>query len=209
MTKAAAKKVAAKKTAKPVAPKTKASSSKQAAADRRHAFVEAYITNGGNATQAALTAGFAPKSAYSQGHNLLKHHETIRMLEERRKNLAQKYELTTENVLKSLAQAVHFDPRRLYNADGSLKPIHELDEDTAMALSGFEVIEMGARKDEDAPIGVTKKVKWLDKNAARDQAMKHLGLFEKDNSQANPLGDVPREALKALVLKLGGGLGRH
>jgi len=201
--------VAAKKTAKPVAPKTKASSSKQAAADRRHAFVEAYITNGGNATQAALTAGFAPKSAYSQGHNLLKHHETIRMLEERRKNLAQKYELTTENVLKSLAQAVHFDPRRLYNADGSLKPVHELDEDTAMALSGFEVIEMGARKDEDAPIGVTKKVKWLDKNAARDQAMKHLGLFEKDNSQANPLGDVPREALKALVLKLGGGLGRH
>jgi phage terminase small subunit len=209
VTKAAAKKVAAKKTAKPVAPKTKASSSKQAAADRRHAFVEAYITNGGNATQAALTAGFAPKSAYSQGHNLLKHHETIRMLEERRKNLAQKYELTTENVLKSLAQAVHFDPRRLYNADGSLKPVHELDEDTAMALSGFEVIEMGARKDEDAPIGVTKKVKWLDKNAARDQAMKHLGLFEKDNSQANPLGDVPREALKALVLKLGGGLGRH
>lgn len=209
MTKAAAKKVAAKKTAKPVAPKTKASSSKQAAADRRHAFVEAYITNGGNATQAALTAGFAPKSAYSQGHNLLKHHETIRMLEERRKNLAQKYELTTENVLKSLAQAVHFDPRRLYNADGSLKPVHELDEDTAMALSGFEVIEMGARKDEDAPIGVTKKVKWLDKNAARDQAMKHLGLFEKDNSQANHLGDVPREALKALVLKLGGGLGRH
>ncbi|MBP7483942.1 MAG: terminase small subunit [Aquabacterium sp.] len=201
--------MAAKKTAKPVAPKTKASSSKQAAADRRHAFVEAYITNGGNATQAALTAGFAPKSAYSQGHNLLKHHETIRMLEERRKNLAQKYELTTENVLKSLAQAVHFDPRRLYNADGSLKPVHELDEDTAMALSGFEVIEMGARKDEDAPIGVTKKVKWLDKNAARDQAMKHLGLFEKDNSQANPLGDVPREALKALVLKLGGGLGRH
>ncbi len=201
--------MAAKKTAKPVAPKTKASSSKQAAADRRHAFVEAYITNGGNATQAALTAGFAPKSAYSQGHNLLKHRETIRMLEERRKNLAQKYELTTENVLKSLAQAVHFDPRRLYNADGSLKPVHELDEDTAMALSGFEVIEMGARKDEDAPIGVTKKVKWLDKNAARDQAMKHLGLFEKDNSQANPLGDVPREALKALVLKLGGGLGRH
>mgnify|MGYP003440537461 FL=1 len=202
--------MAAKKTAKPVAPKTKASSSKQAAADRRHAFVEAYITNGGNATQAALTAGFAPKSAYSQGHNLLKHHETIRMLEERRKNLAQKYELTTENVLKSLAQAVHFDPRRLYNADGSLKPIHELDEDTAMALSGFEVLEeFAGRGDQREAIGFTKKVKWLDKNAARDQAMKHLGLFEKDNSQANPLGDVPREALKALVLKLGGGLGRH
>ena len=121
-----------------------------------------------------------------------------------------KLELTTESVLKSLAQAVHFDPRRLYNADGSLKPIHELDEDTAMALSGFEVLEeFAGRGDQREAIGVTKKVKWLDKNAARDQAMKHLGLFEKDNSQANPLGDVPREALKALVLKLGGGLGRH
>jgi phage terminase small subunit len=206
MTKAPAKKVAAKK----AAPKVKASSSKQAAADRRHLFVEAYMANGGNATQAALSAGFAKKSAHSQGHDALKHPETIRMLNERRKNLAQKYELTTENVLKSLAQAVHFDPRKLYKDDGSLKPIHELDEDTAMALSGFEVLEeFAGRGEQRETIGYTKKVKWLDKNAARDQAMKHLGLFKADNQQTNPLGYVPREVLKALVLKLGGGLGRH
>lgn len=42
---------------------------------RRLLFVEAYIANVYNATQAAIAAGLSEKSAYSQGHELLKHPE--------------------------------------------------------------------------------------------------------------------------------------
>jgi len=116
-----------------------------------------------------------------------------------------KLELTTESVLRSLAQAVHFDPRKLYDEHGNLKPITELDDDTAMALSGVEVMEEFAGRGEKRElVGYTKKVKWLDKNAARDQAMKHLGMFREDNNQRNPLSDLPRDMIKDLVAKLGG-----
>ena len=39
---------------------------------KQQAFVEAYC---GNATEAALKAGYSPKTAYSQGQRLLKNDE--------------------------------------------------------------------------------------------------------------------------------------
>lgn len=168
---------------------------------RRKKFAEAYLANGANASQAALTAGYSPKTAGAAGSRLLKHVEVLAIVNSRRTELSQKYELTTESVIKSLAQAVHFDPRKLYREDGSLKPIVELDDDTAAALSGFEVSE---DKAEGMVVGYTKKVKWLDKNTAREQAMKHLGLYLEDNKQKSPFEGLPLATLKLIAEKLGG-----
>jgi len=185
--------------------KVKAGNTQEDAANRRKLFIEAYLTNGGNASQAAIAAGYSPHTAGVTGSRLLKHAEVLAQLQQRRNALLSKLELTTESVLKSLAQAVHFDPRKLYDASGGLKPVHDLDEDTAMALSGFEVTE---EKDRGKVVGFTKKVKWLDKNAAREQAMKHLGLYEQDNKQRNPLENLPRDVIQAIVDKLGATGGR-
>lgn len=185
--------------------KVKAGNTQEDAANRRKLFIEAYLTNGGNASQAAIAAGYSPHTAGVTGSRLLKHAEVLAQLQQRRNALLSKLELTTESALKSLAQAVHFDPRKLYDASGGLKPVHDLDEDTAMALSGFEVTE---EKDRGKVVGFTKKVKWLDKNAAREQAMKHLGLYEQDNKQRNPLENLPRDVIQAIVDKLGATGGR-
>lgn len=180
--------------------KTKASSSAKSAQERRKLFVEAYIANGGNATQAAISAGLSAKTAGATGHKLLKRADISAQLQQRQSALAQKYELTTDNILRSLAQAVHFDPRKLYNTDGTLKAVHELDEDTAMALSGFEVSEeKGTGDDRGKVVGYTKKVKWLDKNAAREQAMKHLGLYLEDNKQKHPISELSDEQLSKFI----------
>ncbi|MCB2031372.1 MAG: terminase small subunit [Rhodoferax sp.] len=163
--------------------------------ERIDAFVESFLANGGNARQAAIDAGYSPKSADVAAWRLQKDAMVLQQIENRRADLRQKLELTTEGVLKNLAQAVYFDPRKLYNADGTLKPIPELDDDTAMALAGFEVVESVDGKGEDAVRILTKKVKWLDKNQARDQANKILGNYEKDNKQ-------PGAALAAAVDKM-------
>ena len=39
---------------------------------KQQAFIHAYIANGGNGTQAAITAGYSPKGAGVQAHDLLK-----------------------------------------------------------------------------------------------------------------------------------------
>ncbi len=182
-----------------VALPSKQGTSKDAAAARKAIFVEAYIANGGNATEAAKEAGYSEKTAYSQGGRLLKDVEIQRSIAERSKSVAKKYELTTDLVVKSIVQELTFDPAKLYLAGGQLKDITELDEDTRAALTAVEFEQLGSQ---DAPVFV-RKFKWAAKQGAREQAMKHLGMFEKDNEQkANPLDGLPREMLVAIVDRL-------
>lgn len=56
--------------------------------NKQQAFVEAYLANGFNATQAAITAGYSEKTAYSQGSRLLRNVEVQTAIQVRMKELA-------------------------------------------------------------------------------------------------------------------------
>lgn len=176
---AAKKKVATKKA--PVK-RVKAGTSREAAVLRRKLFVEAYIANGGNATDAAKRAGYSEKTAYRTGADLLKEPQVQEAIASRAEKVAKKYELTTELAARSIVQELTFDPAKLYRDDGSLKDITELDEDTRMALTSVDFEHIG---DKDSPATV-RKIKWASRHQAREQLMKHLGMFEKDNEQKTP-----------------------
>lgn len=177
----------------------KAGTSKEAAAARKAIFVEAYIANGGNATEAAKTAGFSEKTARQQGARLLSDVSVSSAIAARAKETAERYELTTDLVTQSIVRELRFDPKRLYNEDGSLKAITDLDDDTAAALAGVEFVQLGSA---DAPVFV-RKYKWAPKSTAREQAMKHLGMFEADNRQRSGLlSELPRETVKAIAERL-------
>ncbi len=171
----------AKKAKRTSTPKKRAKpgQSKGAAAQRMKVFVEAYLSNNGNATQAALDAGFSPKSAASQGSRLLKNVKVQQELDRRRAELVTKYQITSDMVIRSIAQELTFDPAKLYGADGQLLPITQLPEDVRMALTSVEFEQAGSPQ---APVFV-RKVKWAQRQGAREQAMKHLGMFGKDNQQ--------------------------
>jgi phage terminase small subunit len=141
--------------------------------ERRHAFMHAYMTNGNNATQAAVAAGYSEKTAGSQGHRLLKKVETTGVLADAAKQVAKRAELTTENALRVANCIMQSDPRRLFHEDGSPKKIHELDDDTAQAVR-VEIID-----------GVVRLGFWP-KSDGLMQVMKHLGLFDRHNVQRQP-----------------------
>jgi len=185
------------KRAKKVTRADKAGTSKQAAVDRKKLFAEAYIANGGNASEAARSAGYSAKTAYSAGYRLLKDVEVKSILDERQKALANKYELTAESIIKSIAQDLHFDPANLFNGDGSVKAVAEMDADTRMALVSIETLQLG---DADSP-AIIRKIKWATKHQAREQAMKHLGMFERDNKQKS---DPVVSLLEFLMERTGG-----
>lgn len=146
---------------------------------RRKLFVAIYLANGKNGTRAAIEAGYSAKTAAAKASGLLKEPGVSKAILEAETALIEKHNMTAESVLMQLGRIVNFDIRKLYNPDGTLKSIHELDEDTALALSSFEIDEVKA---EGVTIGFTRKVKGHDKNKAIDSAMRHFGLFEKDNS---------------------------
>lgn len=142
---------------------------------RRKLFIAAYLANHKNGTKAAIEAGFSAKSASAKACQLLKEPDVSKAILEAETAMLEKHNMTAESVLIQLGRIVNFDIRKLYNPDGTLKSIHELDDDTASALSSFEIEEIKA---EGTVIGMTRKVKGHDKNRAIDSAMRHFGLFD-------------------------------
>lgn len=177
-------------------PAKKAGNTQEDAEHRRKMFVEAYLTNGGNASQAAVAAGFSEKTAGAAGSRLLKHVEVLTLIQQRRKIVIEKLELTTERTLLEIARVAYSDPRKFFNTDGTLKQIHELDDDTAATIASVDMDEIKA---DGVVIGLTRKVKQWDKNAALEKAMKHLGEYEADNRQRNPIQDLSEDALQRFV----------
>ena len=97
----------------------------------------------------------------------------------------------------------------LYNADGSMKKITELADDVALELEGVDIEQVMRRRKgskSDKVVNVTTaKVNFPKKSSARDQAMKHFGLYAKDKAPpATSFGDAEtaarkiREALAAM-----------
>lgn len=193
-----------KKAAKP---RVKQGTSKSSAADRKVAFVEAYLSNGGNATDAALQAGYSAGGAAKQGYRMSKDPAILSMLDIRRADVCTKLEISTERILQERARLSFFDVRKLFDKDGKPIPIHELDDDSAAAIAGLEVVEQfEGTGDNKQFVGYLKKYKLSDKGASLTALEKHLGMYEKDNSQKNvPLTiDQIDSRLSQLLGKAGG-----
>ena len=96
--------------------------------------------------------------------------------------------VTRERLLREIGRLAFVDPRLLLREDGTMLPLHELDDDTAAAIASVEVDEYGK-----------VKYKLWDKGAAQEKLAKHLGLYEKDNGQK---GAAEVEALRAILASM-------
>ncbi|HNF63329.1 MAG TPA: terminase small subunit [Rhodocyclaceae bacterium] len=148
---------------------------------KQSAFIAEYLVDK-NATQAAIRAGYSMKTAASIGEENLRKPEIRAAIDAGLAKLAEKAGLSAELVLSSLTRELSFDPADLYDEWGNIKPIHEIPADARKCLVGMETAQVGSP---DAPVMV-QKVKWVNPAQAREQAMKHLGMFEKDNAQKPP-----------------------
>lgn len=83
-------------------------------------------------------------------------------------------------VLRERKRLAFFDPRKLFDLEGRPLPIHELDDDTAAAIAGLDVVEEYAGNGEDrAFVGYTKKYKLAGKDPSLAALEKYFGLNEK------------------------------
>lgn len=161
--------------------------SKAAPEAKKRLFVEAYLTNGMNATEAAIAAGYAKSGASVQGCRMLRNDKVKAILEERTKKTMGDLSITTIRILQERARLAFFDPRKLFNNNGQPIPIHELDEDTAAGLAGLDIHEEYEGSGESRVFtGYTKKYKLSDKNASLTALEKINGMYILDNEQNRP-----------------------
>jgi phage terminase small subunit len=140
-----------------------------------------------------LFAGLSQREAYKQAYDcsntadktvdenacrLAADSKVIARIEELENELKLRNMVTVERVIAEYAKIGFFDPRKLFNDNGSPKEITELDDDTAASLAGLDVQEVYEGYGDDRKfIGYTKKYKLADKKSALDSIGKYLGMF--------------------------------
>jgi phage terminase small subunit len=144
---------------------------------RQQMFVAEYLING-NATKSAISAGYSENGASSQGTRMLANANIAAEIAKKGSKKLAKLEITADRVLEEISKLAFLDPRKMFESDGSMKRIHEIDDDTAMAIAGFEVIELfEGTGDEKHAYGLLKKVKLVNKLGSLELLGKHLKLF--------------------------------
>lgn len=140
-------------------------------------FAQEYLVDQ-NAMQAALRAGYAAEYAQTKSYELLDHAEIRPIIAKYAKKQADKLELTAEKVLGELSRIAFFNPKSLYDSEGKLKSIEQIEDDAAVCITNIEEEEIfeGYGKDRRS-VGRLKKIKLASKIDALDKLGKHLKLF--------------------------------
>lgn len=163
---------------------------------KQRLFADEYLADAAfNATAAYKRAGYSAKSdnvAGVEAHKLLKNPKIAAYIEQRMDERAKRTEITQDRVLKEVARLAFLDIRKAFDEHGNLKPIHEIDDDTAAALAGLDIFEEFEGRGEDRTfIGLTKKMKLNDKTGALTLLMRHLGMLnDKVKLQGDPENPV-------------------
>ena len=171
--------------------------------EKKRAFVTEYLRSN-NGTQSAIKAGYSANTAQQASSRLLKDVVVRAAITQHQAAVIVKVQteagISLERTLREIARLAYFDPRKMFDAKGNPKSIHDLDDDTAAVIAGLDVLEEWEGSGQDRVlIGHVKKWKLADKKGALDMLMKHLGGYKADNKQT---GEATAEALAEFMAGL-------
>ncbi len=142
---------------------------------REALFVAAYVETL-NGQQAAVAAGYAPQAARVQASRLLTKDYISAAVEAAHLARLERLELKGDDVLRELMRIAMADISAALDADGNIKPIHEIPIDLRRAMASIEVVIRNAAAG-DGHTDRVWRIKWWDKNRALETLAKHLGLL--------------------------------
>jgi phage terminase small subunit len=105
-------------------------------------FVFSYLKTG-NGKQAAIEAGYSPRTATVQASKMLRVPKIWNEVERLRRRLRKRWEITADRVLEELAYIAFSDPRELFNSDGSIKNPVKLSRETVAMLRSWRTDQRG------------------------------------------------------------------
>jgi len=140
---------------------------------RHRRFVEEFVIDF-HVTNAAIRAGYSAKTAYSQGHDLLKKLEIQAALREQLSLYRQAHALTKDRLIQELALIAFSNPLELFDENGTLKDITALSENVARSIQSIKVRLISQKDGSDE---VVTEIKFWDKVKTLELLGKHLGIF--------------------------------
>lgn len=179
--------------------------------DKQKRFCEEYLIDL-NATQAAIRAGYSPKTAEQTASRLLRNVKVQEYIAKRQKELSRSTHITQERVIKELAliafsnnadYARVVEKKMQTEVDGMLVDVLGEDGKPIMYRTVEPVLTDELTEEQKRALAVIKKgrdgleVKSFDKVRALELLGKHLGIFT-EKIEAN-VNDTTRSALQELL----------
>lgn len=164
---------------------------------KQEAFCQRYIETG-NASEAYRLSydaeNMSDEAVRVEAHRLQQNPNVSLRLDQLRDFQLKRHQVTADRVIAEYSRLAFLDIRKAFDEEGRLKPIHELDDDTAAAISGLEVEQLTQPVEVDeelegqphggslrrargkVPGGRLVKIKLSDKKGALDSLAKTLGI---------------------------------
>ncbi len=166
---------------------------------KREAFCLEFLKHN-NATTAykqvfRMSPAAKPETVWNQAYKLMQREDVAARIAELRAQAAKDAGVKAADVLMEAARIAFSDIRRAFKDDGTLMALHELDDNTAAAISSVKVRQIVG--DEGDGLASVTEIRMWDKNSALDKLMRNLGMFRLDNEQRDDLPVKSADALTA------------
>lgn len=166
---------------------------------KQSAFVQEYLVDM-NATQAAMRAGYSPKTAAKIGHELMRKSAIVEAINRAMASRAERTKITADRVLTELGHIGFSNIKNLFDKDGNLLPMHMLPDDVAASVASFDVLTSRIPGSDPAEVQYIVKIKLWGKPEALTLLGKHKKLFT-DRIEVD-VGDELAERIKAARQRL-------
>lgn len=163
--------------------------------DKQKLFCNEYLIdmNATRAYKVAYPNCKKDKTARANSSRLIANANIQAYITERMKDIEQRTQITQDMVINELAKIAFFNIKDIFNENGDLKAIKEIDDKSAGAISSVKILQKaGAMKlefDGDIPLQHIPEqiveIKLNDKKGALELLGKHLGMFKETNMNVN------------------------
>ena len=119
-----------------------------------------------NATQAAIRAGYSPKTARSIGQENLTKPDIAAAVKQAQDARAERTEVTADEVVLQLKRYAFSSMRDYVDDKGNLLDVHELTPDTAVGIASVEVLRERTRTSDEHSVTTENGGVKLDHRAA-------------------------------------------
>jgi len=142
----------------------------------QEAYCQSYIKTPENQSQAAIDAGFSPKTAHVKASVMMRDERIQNRIAELMEERNKRNRVSADYVLMRLVEIDQMDVLDILNDDGSLKPIREWPKIWRTTLSGFDLSSTIMNMNEDSIETILKKIKWPDKVKNLELIGKHVDV---------------------------------
>ena len=188
--------------------------------DAQKRFCNEYLIdlNATRAYKVAYSRCKKDETANAASSRMLRNVKVQEYISEKQREIEKRTEVTQDMVIKELANIAFFNIKNIYNGNGTLKAVKDIDEETIRAISSVKVLQKAGAmkinidmdgKDNEVPIEhiqeQTIEFKTNDKVKALELLGKHLGMFKEkvtidgNINTNNPFSGMSTEELRKIL----------